>query len=126
MPFGFHLSLIIEMVDIMDIGEGICIDLMRILDQKMILETSLVLVIKEEFGLWLMSLVITWVISTKIMGRIILSIRENIIMIFVPFLIVILLLKIKIELRTVDWLIWLILNNKTTMLGLNYYHGLKI
>jgi hypothetical protein len=102
MPFGFHLSLIIGMVGIMDIGEGICIGLMTILDRKMILETLLVPVIKGVFGSWSMLLAIIWVISTKTMDKTILSTRGNIIMISVPFPIVISPLKIRIELRTAD------------------------
>ena len=92
----------------------------------MILETSLVLAINEVFGLWSMLLVIIWVILIKIMDRTIPSIRDNIIMISAPFLIVISPLKIRIESRTADWLILLILNNKMIMLEPNYWHGLKI
>jgi len=67
MPFGYRPSSTIEMEVIMVTGAEISIDLMISLEVNKISLILLVLVIKEESGLWLMLLPIIWVISIPIM-----------------------------------------------------------
>ena len=120
MLFGSHQLLITEMVDIMDIGEEICINLMTTLDHNKTLLTLLKLAMIEIFGLWSMLSPIIWEILMKILVSTHHSIKDNIIMTFVQSQMLTLPITIKTEQKIVDQLILLILNNKMIMLEQHY------